>query len=91
MNLEWDEEKRLSNIKKHKIDFIGVEEVFDGYTVSMEDNRICYGEQRFITFGKLNTCVVVIVHTEKDNNIRIISIRKATINEEKNYYAAITN
>jgi len=68
-----------------------VEEVFDGYTVSIEDNRVYYGEQRFITFGKLNAYVVVIVHTEKDNNIRIISICKATRNEETNYYAAITN
>jgi len=91
MNLEWDESKRLSNIKKHKLDFVGVEEVFDGYTVSIEDSSVSYGEQRFITFGVLATYVVVIVHTEKDNNIRVISIRKATKNEERNYYAAITN
>ena len=91
MNLEWDESKRLSNIKKHKLDFVGVEEVFDGYTVSIEDRCVSYGEQRFITFVVLATYVVVIVHTEKDNNIRVISIRKATKNEERNYYAAIKN
>jgi len=91
MNLEWDESKRLSNIKKHKLDFVGVEEVFDGYTVSIEDSSVSYGEQRFITFGVLATYIVVIVHTEKDNNIRVISIRKATKNEERNYYAAIKN
>jgi len=34
MKLEWNENKRLSNLKKHKIDFIGAEEIFDGYTIS---------------------------------------------------------
>jgi uncharacterized DUF497 family protein len=92
MKIEWDENKRLSNLQKHKIDFIGSEEIFDGYTVTIEDDSVNYEEQRFITLGKLQSRIVVaVVHTERDENIRIISIRKATKHEERYYYATITN
>ncbi|MEN8216135.1 MAG: BrnT family toxin [Pseudomonadota bacterium] len=91
MKLEWDEKKRLSNLQKHKMDFIGAEEIFDGYTVTFEDDRVSYGEQRFITFGRLQSRVVAVVHTERDDNIRLISIRKATKHEERSYYSTITN
>ncbi|WP_083235025.1 BrnT family toxin [Candidatus Marithrix sp. Canyon 246] len=65
--------------------------IFDGYTISFEDDRISYGEQRFVTLGMLQSRVVATVHTERDNNIRIISIRKATKYEERNYYSKIRN
>ena len=58
---------------------------------SVGDDRESYGEQRFITFGNLQGCVVAVVHIETDEIIRIISIRKATKYEERGYYAAITN
>ena len=91
MKLEWDENKRLINLQKHKIDFIGSEEIFDGYTVTFEDGSIGYGEQRFVSFGQFQGRVVVVVHTERNGGIRIISIRKATKQEERYYYAAVTN
>ena len=91
MKLEWDENKRLANLRKHKIDFIGSEDIFDGYSVSFEDDSVDYDEQRFVTFGQFQECVVAVVHTERDENIRIISIRKATKLEERYYYATITN
>jgi uncharacterized DUF497 family protein len=91
MTLEWDENKRRTNLRKHQIDFIGSEEIFDGYTVTFEDDSVDYDEQRFITFGKFQGRVVVVVHTERDDNIRMISIRKATKYEERYYYAKIGN
>jgi len=91
MELEWDENKRLLNLSKHKIDFIGAEEIFNGYTVTFEDDRERYYEQRFVTLGQLQGRVVAVVHTEVGENIRIISIRKATKHETRGYYAAITN
>jgi uncharacterized DUF497 family protein len=91
MELEWDEHKRLYNLQNHKIDFIGSEEIFDGYTVTFEDDSVGYNEQRFVTFGKFQERVVAVVHTERDENIRIISIRKATKHEERYYYATITD
>ncbi len=91
MKLEWDENKRLTNLQKHQIDFIGSEEVFNGYTVTFEDGSVDYDEQRFVTFGQLQERVVAVVHTERNENLRIISIRKATKHEERYYYATITN
>lgn len=72
------------------IDFAGVESLFDGYTVTMEDDRFDYGEQRFVTFGVLEGRILAVVHTEQDDAIRIISVRKATCREEQSYFSAIS-
>jgi hypothetical protein len=89
MKFEWDTTKRNSNIEKHGIDFIDAPMVFAGYTLTIEDDRYDYGEERFVTFGILDSRVVAVVHTETDNSIRIISIRKATKHEEKEYFSQI--
>lgn len=91
MNFEWDEEKRLSNITKHGFDFVGIETVFEGETVTILDNRFDYGEKRFVTFGLFDGRVAAITHTETDDLIRIINVRKATTNEEKEYFKQIAN
>ena len=91
MNFEWDEDKRLSNVEKHGFDFVGIEAVFEGETMTILDDRFEYGEERFITFGLLDGRVVTIAHTETETMIRIISVRKATTNEEINYFREIKN
>jgi len=89
MTFEWDESKRRGNVVKHGIDVSGVEELFHGLTVTMEDDRYSYGEQRFVTLGLLNGRVVVVVHTEREDRIRVISVRKATKNEEQLYFSEV--
>ena len=91
MQFEWDEAKRESNLLKHSIDFIEVEKVFEGETVTILDAQFDYGEERFITLGLLDGRVVVIVHTETDDLIRLISARKATSNEEISYVKEIAD
>lgn len=91
MEFEWDENKRLSNIHKHGIDFVDIPVVFEGETLTIEDKRFAYGEQRFVTFGLLQGRVVVVVHTEDDSYIRVISVRKATRYEERLYFEQIAN
>lgn len=91
MKFKWNENKRNLNIGKHGIDFNDVKTVFDGYTFTIEDTRFDYGEERFITFGLLNGRAVVIVHTEDEESIRIISARKATKNEQEMYIKGIEN
>lgn len=86
MEFEWDENKRLSNLQKHGIDFVDIPHLFEGRILSIEDVRFAYGEQRFVTFGLLVGRVLAVVHTEQNNIIRIISARKATKNEEKYYF-----
>ncbi len=61
MNFEWDDTKYKSNIKKHGIDFNDAPMIFDSYTLTMEDDRCDYGEERFITFGLLKGRVVLVV------------------------------
>ena len=91
MLYEWDEAKRQSNIQKHGIDFIGVEEVFAGKTLTILDDRFDYGETRYVTLGLFSGRVVVIAHTETDEIIRIISVRKATKNEEASYFKEVAD
>ena len=89
MKFRWDETKRLSNIKKHGIDFADIPPMFDGNVFTIEDQRFDYGETRYITFGLLKFRVIVVAHTDDDEVIRIISARKATKNEEKHYFQEI--
>ena len=89
--MTWDEAKRTENLRKHGLDFLGAERLFDGHTVTLEDDRFDYGEQRFITFGVLEGQVLAVVRTEQDDDIRMISMRKATRREEQSYFSTISN
>jgi len=89
VRFEWDETKRLVNIKIHAIDFVDLEVLFEGATVTVLDDRFDYGEERFVTLGLLNGVALVVIHTENDEVIRIISARKATKYEERNYFKEI--
>ena len=89
MKFTWDENKRQSNLIKHDgLDFNQAYKVFEGETFTFEDNRMDYGESRFVTLGLLDN-VLVIVHTETETEIHIISMRKATKNEQKLYFRTI--
>jgi uncharacterized protein len=81
MQYEWDEAKRLQNLKDHSIDFVDAEKVFAGPTFTFEDNRYRYEEHRFLTLGLLDGVPVSIVHTETADVIRPISFRRATAHE----------
>ncbi len=66
--------------------------MFDGNVVMVEDDRFNYGEQRFITLGLLRGRVVVIVHTERENDcIRIVSTRRATKYEQQTYFEQLSD
>lgn len=86
MRFVWDEKKRQRNLRKHGIDFVGCQAVFDGHTLTDEDGRFDYGERRFVTIGLLEGRCVSIVHTETEDGIRIISVRKATKYEQAEYF-----
>ena len=89
MRFEWNKAKRRSNLHRHGIDFADAERVFAGETVTFLDDRFEYGETRFLTFGLLWEEVVAIVHTETDDVIRVISVRRASRNEEESYFAEV--
>lgn len=78
MQFEWDEEKNLENIRKHGIDFADVPELFDNPMLVELDERLDYGEDRWLGIGFLGNGVAVAIWTERQNNvIRIISARRA--------------
>jgi len=81
----WDEKKRLANIKAHGLDFLGCEAIWDEFTVTREDIRQAYREQRLVAFGRLNRQVVVLVYTERRRGPHIISLRKAEKYEARYY------
>ena len=91
MKFIWDENKRQSNLKKHGFDFRDAESIFAGVIVTVEDSRYDYREERFATLGSLHGRIVLIIHTETVDVIRIISIRKATKYEEQSYYEQVSH
>jgi uncharacterized protein len=91
MRFEWDEKKRLINIRKHGIDFADVPAIFELDTVTVIDDRFEYGEARYQTLGLLKSRVILVVHTESETVIRIISARKATKYEEEIYFREISD
>jgi uncharacterized protein len=88
MTFEWDEAKNRANTRKHGFDFAEAEELFRGVLVVEPDTREDYGEKRWI--GHLFEGVAHVVFAEHDlEAIRIISLRKATSREQKEYEKAI--
>jgi len=69
------------------LDFANVEQVFTGPTFTFEDDRKDYGEQRWVTLGLLQATVVVIVHTEREDEIHVISMRKAERDEQHLFFS----
>lgn len=87
MQYSYDKTKKVLNLKKHGLDFDDVKLVIEsGKTLTFKDTRFEYGEQRFITLDMLQDTLVVIVTSETENEIRIISMRKADKNEQAIYY-----
>ena len=91
LRFEWDEAKRLSNLRRHGIDFAELSEVFETAPLTRLDDRYDYGQRRFFTLGLLKGHVVAIVHTWKDDVVRVISARRASRNEEIKYFRGIWN
>ena len=91
MRFEWNEMKRLQNLKDHGIDFVDARKVFAGPTLTFEDARFRYDEQRFITLGLLDGIPVSIAHAETEDVIRPISFRRATRHETAILFEKIAN
>ena len=81
MNFTWKSAKRISNLKKHGFDFADAERVFSGPTITVEDTRDYDGERRFNSTGFFGAAIVTICHTETEDEIHIISMRKAELHE----------
>jgi len=87
MRFTWHEPKRQVTLEKRGLDFAHAEQVFAGPTFTFEDDRKDYGEERWVTLGLLRDKVVVIVHTETEDEIRVISMREADKDEQLLFFS----
>ena len=91
-NFEWDPYKAKQNLRKHKMSFERATEVFlDPLAISIYDDEHSLDEDRWVTIGKDQTnLILIVIHTFLEENIdncriRVISARKATKKEIKQY------
>ncbi|MCI0514231.1 BrnT family toxin [candidate division KSB1 bacterium] len=91
-NFEWDPVKAKKNFRKHQVSFERATQVFlDPIAISIFDDEHSIEEDRWITLGKDNNGVLLVVgHTFKEHEadqrkIRIINARKATKHESQQY------
>jgi uncharacterized DUF497 family protein len=87
LKFEWDNHKAASNLQKHGVSFDEALSVFaDEMALSFADTDHSDTEDRSRTYGFSNTGrLLVVVHTERHNHVRIISARKATRYEKGIY------
>ena len=83
---EWDDEKARINFQKHGIQFKTAIKVFrDEFRIEQEDESHSDSEERWQVIGMVKN-VLFVIYTERGDSTRIISARKATIQERMRYY-----
>lgn len=85
MVIEFDIVKREQTLLERGLDFADSDKVFAGLHFVARDDRYDYGEERFITVGLLDSRMVVIVWTPRNDARRIISMRYANDREISRY------
>ena len=86
MEFEWDDAKRQSNMRKHRLDFIDAVVIFEAPHV-ITDARSVGDERRFMATGWMDDGFVTVVFTKRGTAIRIISVRSARNVEQRRYKA----
>ena len=92
MDLEFDwrdtADKAARNLREHGVSFELATTVFnDPFAVERIDDREDYGEERFVLIGMAEgNLVLLVVYTERQGRIRIISARRATKREQDDYF-----
>ncbi|MBA5636220.1 BrnT family toxin [Duganella sp. LX20W] len=86
MRFEWDERKNRINVQKHGLSFEEAAKIFDHPALTWFDDRGLYGEDRYISIGFVGSVLATVVFVQKSDHVtRIISARKATRHEERQY------
>ena len=87
---EWDLEKARQNVRKHRVSFEEAATVFgDPLSLTIDDPAHSVEEDRFVTLGlSVNRRLLVVVHAERGDTLRIISARRATARERRAYEQA---
>jgi len=86
---QWDEAKRIANLKKHKLDFRSAHLVYESpHKVTYRIQEL--PEKRFLDLAlvEINRTVLALIYTVRNGNVRFISFRYASRRERRRYDAA---
>jgi uncharacterized DUF497 family protein len=91
MDFEWDSTKARANKAKHRVTFEEAITVFFDPARILDIDETDQDDKRWWTIGLAGSRLLFVVYTERDNDvIRIISARKASKREERNYFGQAT-
>ena len=85
MRITYDAAKRAATLAERGLDFAKADRIFTGLHATVEDDRMNYGEPRYVTAGSLGGRLVVLVWTPRGSARRIISMRHAHGKEERRW------
>lgn len=87
IRIEWSKRKNQLNVLKHRVDFSEARTIFDDpLQVTINDPDHSFSENRYITIGmSTENRLLIIAHTFENDKIRIITARKPTRSERRNY------
>jgi uncharacterized protein len=85
MEFEWDEAKRLANVKRHGLDFMRAKEIWQGPVLEIASSQTHHGEERVIALGRVEGRLIAVVFTWRQERRRIISARAARKDEKEIY------
>ncbi len=87
LKFEWEPQKAKINLKKHGVSFAEASTAFeDVLSLTIDDPLHSSDEERLVLIGmSFKNRLTIVVHTERGDNIRVISARKATKKERKYY------
>ena len=87
MEISFDPARQKRNLAKHGLDLADAGEVLEGRCLERFDDRRDYGEDRWLAIGMLRGKVVACAWAESgDDEVRVISLRKADKDEEEEWF-----
>lgn len=89
MELSWDSTKRSETLRQRALDFADAASLFAHFHLQQADDRVDYGEVRWLAVGAVDDMVLVVVWTQRSDSRRIISMRKANAKETARYRDAL--
>lgn len=83
MDIGFDPDKRAWTLAERQLDFVDAARIFEGVTLTQEDDRFAYPEPRFQTYGWLAGRLVLLVWTPIETGIRVIWMRNCHDKESR--------
>lgn len=90
MEFEWDEAKRQTILDSRGIDLLYAALIFDGPVLTKQDTREEYGELRYISLGLVEDVPYIVIHTDREGRIRLISAWKGGRKDYERYKESLS-